>query len=69
MAENRAIMEVLLAAEDKKEAKDVLDFTRLFSVEQQEKLKTLLEGVKIGFDLATGGAVKQRKRGRYGRSN
>ena len=47
MAENRAIMEVLLAAEDKKEAKDVLDFTRLFSVEQQEKLKTLLEGVKI----------------------
>ena len=58
MAENRAIMEVLLAAEDKKEAKDVLDFTRLFSVEQQEKLTTLLEGVKIGFDLATGGAVK-----------
>lgn len=58
MAENRKAMEVILAAENQKEAADVLDFAKLLTEEQKNNLETLLRGVKIGYDLATGGAAK-----------
>lgn len=58
MAENRKAMEVILAAENQKEAADVLDFAKLLTEEQKNNFETLLRGVKIGYDLATGGAVK-----------
>lgn len=58
MAESRKAMEVILAADNKKEAADVLDFAKLLTEEQKSNLETLLRGVKIGYDLATGGAAK-----------
>lgn len=58
MAESRKAMEVILAADSQKEAADILDFTKLLTEEQKSNLETLLRGVKIGYDLATGGAVK-----------
>lgn len=58
MAESRKAMEVILAADNQKEAADILDFTKLLTEEQKSNLETLLRGVKIGYDLATGGAVK-----------
>lgn len=57
MAENKKAMEVILAAENQKEAADVLDFAKLLTEEQKSSFETLLRGVKIGYDLATSGAV------------
>ena len=57
MAENRKALEMILAAENQKEAADVLDFAKLLTEEQKNNFETLLRGVKIGYDLATGGAV------------
>ena len=45
-------MEVLLAAENQKEAADVLDFAKSLTEEQKSNLETLLRGVRIGIDLA-----------------
>lgn len=50
-------MEVFLAMENEKETKNLLDFTRTLTVDQNEKLEALLEGVKIGLRLAAGKAV------------
>lgn len=58
MAENKKAMEAILAADSQKEAADILDFAKLLTEEQKSNLETLLRGVKIGYDLATGGAVK-----------
>lgn len=58
MTENKAIMEMLLAADRKEEATNVLDFTKTLTTEQNKELEALLRGVKIGFNLATGGIVK-----------
>lgn len=59
MAENKAaVMEMILAADNQKEAENVLDFTKLLTEEQNSKLETLLRGVKLGYDLATGGTVR-----------
>ena len=58
MAENKGIMEMLLAADTKEEAANVLDFTKTLTAEQNKELETLLRGVKIGFNLATGGVAK-----------
>lgn len=58
MTENKAIMEMLLAADRKEEATNVLDFTKTLTTEQNKELETLLRGVKIGFNLATGGIAK-----------
>lgn len=58
MAENKGIMEMLLAADTKEEAENVLDFTKTLTAEQNKELETLLRGVKIGFNLATGGVAK-----------
>lgn len=53
MAENKvSAMEMLLAAESKEEAADVLDLVKTFTEEQNSKLETLLRGVKIGYELA-----------------
>ena len=43
---------------NQKEAADVLDFAKLLTEEQKSSFETLLRGVKIGYDLATGGAAK-----------
>lgn len=59
MAENKvSAVEMLLAAESKEEATNVLDFTKTLTAEQNKELETLLRGVKIGFNLAMGGAAK-----------
>lgn len=58
MTESRKAMEVILAADNQKEAADILDFAKLLTEEQKSNLETLLHGVKIGYDLATGGAAK-----------
>ena len=58
MAENRKAPEVILAAENQKEAAYVLDFAKLLTEEQKNNFETLLRGVKIGYDLATGGVAK-----------
>lgn len=58
MAENRKALEMILAAENQKEAADVLDFAKLLTEEQKSSFEKLLRGVKIGYDLATGGAAK-----------
>ena len=58
MAENKGIMEMLLAEDTKEEAENVLDFTKTLTAEQNKELETLLRGVKIGFNLATGGVAK-----------
>lgn len=58
MTESRKAMEVILAADNQKEAADILDFAKLLTEEQKSNLETLLRGVKIGYDLATGGAAK-----------
>lgn len=58
MAENKGIMEMLLAADNKEEAANVLDFAKTLTAEQNKELETLLRGVKIGFNLATGGIAK-----------
>ena len=58
MTESRKAMEVILSADNQKEAADILDFAKLLTEEQKSNLETLLRGVKIGYDLATGGAAK-----------
>lgn len=58
MTENKSIVGLLLPADRKKEAEDVLNFVKTLTTDQAKELDTLLRGVKIGFDLATGGAVK-----------
>lgn len=58
MTENKSIVGLLLPTDSKKEAEDVLSFTKTLTADQAKELDTLLRGVKIGFDLATGGAVK-----------
>ena len=52
MAENRKALEMILAAENQKEAADVLDFAKSLTEEQKSNLETLLRGVRIGIDLA-----------------
>ena len=52
MAENRKALEMILAAENQKEAADVLDFTKSLTEEQKNNFETLLRGVRIGIDLA-----------------
>lgn len=58
MTENKSIVGLLLPADRKKEAEDVLNFVKTLTTDQAKELDTLLRGVKIGFDLATGGAAK-----------
>lgn len=58
MTENKSIVGLLLPTDSKKEAEDVLSFTKALTADQAKELDALLRGVKIGFDLATGGAVK-----------
>lgn len=58
MTENKSIVGLLLPADHKKEAEDVLNFVKTLTTDQAKELDTLLRGVKIGFDLATGGAAK-----------
>ena len=52
MAENKKTLEMILAAENQKEAADVLDFTKSLTEEQKNNFETLLRGVRIGIDLA-----------------
>ena len=59
MAENRKALEMILAAENQKEAADVLSFAKLLTKEQKSNLETFLRGAKFGYDLATGGAVEK----------
>lgn len=56
MTENKSIVGLLLPADRKKEAEDVLNFVKTLTTDQAKELDTLLRGVKIGFDLATGTA-------------
>lgn len=58
MAENKSIVGLLLSADNKKEAEDILSFTKTLTADQAKEFDALLRGVKIGLDLATGGAVK-----------
>ena len=58
MKENKSIVGLLLSADNKKEAEDVLSFTKTLTADQAKELDALLRGVKIGLDLATGGAAK-----------
>lgn len=58
MTENKSIVGLLLPADRKKEAEDVLNFVKTLTTDQAKELDTLLRGVKIGFELATGGAAK-----------
>ncbi len=59
MTENKSsVVGLLLSADSKKEAEDVLSFTKTLTTDQAKEFDALLRGVKIGFDLATGGAVK-----------
>ena len=58
MTENKSIVGLLLPTDSKKEAEHVLSFTKTLTADQAKELDALLRGVKIGFDLATGGAVK-----------
>ncbi len=58
MKENKSIVGLLLSADNKKEAEDILSFTKTLTADQAKELDALLRGVKIGLDLATGGAVK-----------
>ena len=58
MTENKSIVGLLLPTDSKKEAEDVLSFTKTLTADQAKELDALLRGVKIGFDLATGGAIK-----------
>lgn len=58
MTENKSIVGLLLPADRKKEAEDVLNFVKTLTTDQAKEFETFLRGVKIGFDLATGGAVK-----------
>lgn len=58
MTENKSIVGLLLSADNKKEAEDILSFTRTLTADQAKEFDALLRGVKIGLDLATGGAVK-----------
>lgn len=54
MAENKSIVGLLLSADSKKEAEDVLSFTKTLTVDQAKEFDALLRGVKIGLDLAAG---------------
>lgn len=58
MAENKSIVGLLLPTDSKKEAEDILSFTKTLTADQAKELDALLRGVKIGLDLATGGAAK-----------
>ncbi len=58
MKENKSIVGLLLSADNKKEAEDILSFTKTLTADQAKEFDALLRGVKIGLDLATGGAVK-----------
>lgn len=58
MEENKSIVGLLLSADNKKEAEDILSFTKTLTADQAKEFDALLRGVKIGLDLATGGAVK-----------
>lgn len=58
MKENKSIVGLLLPADNKKEAEDILSFTKTLTADQAKEFDALLRGVKIGLDLATGGAVK-----------
>lgn len=58
MKENKSIVGLLLSADNKKEAEDILSFTKTLAADQAKEFDALLRGVKIGLDLATGGAVK-----------
>lgn len=49
MAENKAIMEMLLAADSKEEAANVLDFTKTLTAEQNKELVSILRDVSIAF--------------------
>ena len=52
MAENKKTLEMILAAENQKEAADVLNFAKSLTEEQKSNFETLLHGVRIGIDLA-----------------
>lgn len=54
MTENKSIVSLMLSANSKKEAEDVMDFTKTLTTDQAKELETLLRGVKIGLDLAAG---------------
>lgn len=58
MAENKSIVGLLLPTDSKKEAEDILSFTKTLTADQAKEFDALLRGVKIGLDLATGGAAK-----------
>ena len=58
MTENKSIVGLLIPADNKKEAEDVLSFAKTLTADQGKEFDALLRGVKIGFDLATGGAAK-----------
>lgn len=58
MTENKSIVGLLIPTDSKKEAEDVLSFARTLTADQAKEFDALLRGVKIGFDLATGGAAK-----------
>ncbi|RHQ61676.1 hypothetical protein DWY36_02600 [Firmicutes bacterium AF25-13AC] len=58
MKENKSIVGLILSADNKKEAEDILSFTKTLTADQAKEFDALLRGVKIGLDLATGGAVK-----------
>ena len=49
MTENKAIMEMLLAADSKEEAANVLDFTKTLTAEQNKELVSILRDVSIAF--------------------
>ncbi len=55
MTEDKSIVSLMLSANSKKEAKDVMDFTKTLTTDQAKEFETLLRGVKIGLDLAAGG--------------
>lgn len=52
MKEDKSTMEVLLATGNEVEAKELFDFTKTLTADQNERLEALLEGVKIGLRLA-----------------
>ena len=54
MAENKSIVGLLLPTDSKKEAEDILSFTKTLTADQAKEFDALLRGVKMGLDLATG---------------
>lgn len=58
MEKTKSIVGLLLPTDCEAEAEDVLSFTKTLTADQAKELDALLRGVKIGFDLATGGAIK-----------